>query len=166
MFTKCHRCPVLGGFVFTLLACTSASAAAPTAEVALRLTPSRKTSIRRAGPWRPSARSRPRKWAAKPVGLSATAGPDSAASADTNGDNLVDQWSYFRDGIEVYRDIDANFNGKADQYRWLGTAGTRWGLDKNEDGKIDTWKNISAEEVTAELVAAMPTVMAVGLASC
>jgi thiol-disulfide isomerase/thioredoxin len=74
---------------------------------------------------------------------------------DTNGDNKVDQWCYFKDGIEVYRDIDANFNNKADQYRWLGTAGTRWGLDDDENGKIDSWKVISAEEVTAEVVAAL-----------
>lgn len=75
--------------------------------------------------------------------------------ADTNNDNVVDQWCYFRDGIEVYRDIDANFNGKADQFRWLNTAGSRWGLDENEDGKIDSWKSISAEEVSAEVVRAL-----------
>jgi len=74
---------------------------------------------------------------------------------DTNGDNRVDQWCYFKDGIEVYRDIDGNFNNKADQYRWLGTAGTRWGLDDDENGKIDSWKVISAEEVTGEVVAAL-----------
>jgi thiol-disulfide isomerase/thioredoxin len=74
---------------------------------------------------------------------------------DTNSDNTVDQWSYFKDGIEVYRDIDANFNRKADQCRWFHTAGSRWGLDKNEDGVIDAWKSISAEEVTAEVVAAL-----------
>ena len=74
---------------------------------------------------------------------------------DTNGDNKVDLWCYYRGGIEVYRDIDADFNGKADQYRWLGTAGIRWGLDSNEDGKIERWKMISAEEVTAEVVAAL-----------
>ena len=34
---------------------------------------------------------------------------------DTNGDNIVDQWSYYKDGVEVYRDIDSNFNRKADQ---------------------------------------------------
>src|SRR5262245_8847869 len=59
---------------------------------------------------------------------------------DTNGDNKVDQWCYFHDGLEVYRDIDANFNNKADQYRWLGTAGTRWGLDEDENGRVDSWK--------------------------
>lgn len=74
---------------------------------------------------------------------------------DTNADNRVDQWCYFKDGIEVYRDIDGNFNNKADQYRWLGTAGTRWGLDDDENGRIDSWKVISAEEVTAEVVAAL-----------
>ena len=74
---------------------------------------------------------------------------------DSNNDNKVDQWCYYKQGVEVYRDIDANFNGLADQYRWLGTAGTRWGLDDNEDGKIETWKQLSAEELTAELVAAL-----------
>jgi thiol-disulfide isomerase/thioredoxin len=74
---------------------------------------------------------------------------------DTNADNAVDQWSYYKDGVEVYRDIDSNFNRKVDQCRWLNTAGTRWGLDVNEDTKIDQWKSISAEEVTAELVAAI-----------
>ena len=57
--------------------------------------------------------------------------------ADTNADNRVDVWCYFFQGIEVYRDIDADFNGKADQYRWLGTGGTRSAVDRNEDGVID-----------------------------
>jgi thiol-disulfide isomerase/thioredoxin len=74
---------------------------------------------------------------------------------DTNGDNKVDQWCYYKDGIEAYRDIDANFNNKADQYRWLGTSGTRWGLDDNEDQRIDSWKTLSAEEATAEIVGAL-----------
>lgn len=77
--------------------------------------------------------------------------------ADTNGDKKVDLWSYFQYGVEVYRDIDANFNGKADQYRWMATGGTRWGLDTNEDGEIDRWKMISAEETTKELIAALAT---------
>lgn len=74
---------------------------------------------------------------------------------DTNDDNVVDLWSYYQSGIEVYRDVDSDFNGKADQCRWLHLAGTRWGVDKNEDGKIDEWKLISAEEVTLEIVAAI-----------
>ena len=74
---------------------------------------------------------------------------------DTDGDNVVDQWSYFKDGMEVYRDIDGNYNGKVDQYRWFHTGGSRWGVDQNEDAKIDIWKAISAEEVTAEVIAAL-----------
>ena len=74
---------------------------------------------------------------------------------DSNGDNVVDQWSYFKNGLEVYRDIDSNFNNKADQYRWFSLGGSRWGVDENEDRVIDDWKQISAEEVTAEVVAAL-----------
>ncbi len=75
--------------------------------------------------------------------------------ADTNGDREIDLWCYYDNGVEVYRDIDADFNRKADQYRWMGTNGIRWGLDSNEDGKVDSWKSISAEEVSAELIAAI-----------
>ena len=74
---------------------------------------------------------------------------------DTNGDNQVDMWCYFKDGLEVYRDIDSDFNRKADQYRWFHTGGSRWGIDKDEDGTIDSWAMISAEEVTAEVITAM-----------
>lgn len=74
---------------------------------------------------------------------------------DSNNDNVVDRWSYYRGGLEVYRDADVNFNGKADQYRWFHAGGSRWGLDRNEDGKIDQWKSISAEEVSEEVVAAL-----------
>jgi thiol-disulfide isomerase/thioredoxin len=74
---------------------------------------------------------------------------------DTNHDKKVDQWCYYKDGVEVYRDIDTNFNEAADQYRWFNTAGTRWGEDTNEDKQIDAWKSISAEELSAEVVAAI-----------
>ena len=65
--------------------------------------------------------------------------------ADTNGDKVVDRWSYFKDGIEVYRDIDADFNSKADQARWVNMGGTRWGMDEDENGTLDAWKSLSAE---------------------
>ena len=74
---------------------------------------------------------------------------------DTNRDNVVDQWSYYKNGAEVYRDIDSKFKGKADEFRWLGTAGGRWGVDRDGDGAIDQWKELSAEEATAEVVAAL-----------
>ncbi|WP_417738615.1 redoxin domain-containing protein [Rosistilla oblonga] len=77
--------------------------------------------------------------------------------ADTNNDKQIDLWCYYLGGVEVYRDIDSDFNGKADQYRWLGTAGSRWGIDKDEDGTVDSWKSISAEETTQELIRAIAT---------
>ena len=74
---------------------------------------------------------------------------------DTNGDNVVDQWSFYKDGVEVYRDMATKPAGKKDAFRWLNTAGTRWGVDTVGNGKLTTWKAISAEEVTAEIVAAV-----------
>lgn len=76
---------------------------------------------------------------------------------DTNGDKQIDVYSYYLDGVEVYREIDSNFDTKTDHYRWLGTQGIRWGIDVNQDGKIDTWKTISAEEVGQEVVLAYAT---------
>jgi thiol-disulfide isomerase/thioredoxin len=74
---------------------------------------------------------------------------------DSNGDNKVDVWSYYRDGVEVYREIDSTFQGKPDQYRWLNAGGMKWGVDENRDGRIDYWKAISPEEVSQEIVQAV-----------
>ena len=76
---------------------------------------------------------------------------------DTNGDQDIDLWCYYRDGFEVYRDIDSNFDRKADQYRWFGSQGTRWGVDDDQDGRIDSWKRISAEEVSEQVSRAIST---------
>ena len=77
------------------------------------------------------------------------------AFADTNADRLVDRYSYYKDGMEVYRDIDSNHDKKIDQSRWLNAGGSRWSEDANGDGVIDAWKQLSAEEATAEIVAAL-----------
>jgi thiol-disulfide isomerase/thioredoxin len=74
---------------------------------------------------------------------------------DTDGDNVVDQWRYYLNGLEVYRDIDTNADNDVDQSRWLNTAGTRWGIDSDQDGTIDQWKVISAEEASREAIRAM-----------
>ena len=39
--------------------------------------------------------------------------------------------------------------------RTWNTAGTRWGIDKNEDGKIDSWQVISPHEVAEQVVLAL-----------
>jgi thiol-disulfide isomerase/thioredoxin len=77
------------------------------------------------------------------------------AFADSDGNRVVDRWSYYKDGMEVYRELDSDKDTKADEYRWLGGAGSRWGADTNADGVIDTWKVLSAEEATAEVVNAI-----------
>lgn len=59
-------------------------------------------------------------------------------------------WTFFKNGNEVYREIDSNGDRKIDQYRWMGEAGSRWGIDTNQDGTIDSWKVISAEGVAYE----------------
>ena len=70
-------------------------------------------------------------------------------------DELVDQWRYYKNGMEVFRDIDTNGNTKPDQCRWLTSAGTRWGIDADEDGVIEQWKVISAEEASREAIRAI-----------
>lgn len=74
---------------------------------------------------------------------------------DSNGDKNVDVWSYYHEGVEVYREIDSTFHGRPDQFRWLNTGGMKWGIDSNGDYKIDKWKMISAEEVSQEIVQAL-----------
>jgi thiol-disulfide isomerase/thioredoxin len=74
---------------------------------------------------------------------------------DSNGDNRIDVWSYYKDGEEVYREIDTTFTGRPDQYRWLNAGGTRWGVDEAKDGHIKSWKVISPEEVSQEVLQAL-----------
>ncbi len=79
---------------------------------------------------------------------------------DSDGDRKVDLWSYYKDGVEVYREIDSDHKGggkTANEYRWLGAAGAKWGVDADRDGKIDSWKMISAEEVSQEVLQALVT---------
>ncbi len=74
---------------------------------------------------------------------------------DSNGDKRIDVWSYYKDGVEVYVEIDTTFNGKPDQYRWLNAGGSKWGVDADKDGRIDSWKVISPEEVSQEILQAL-----------
>jgi hypothetical protein len=76
---------------------------------------------------------------------------------DTDGNDVVDQFSYYKNGLEVYRDIISKPSGKKDQFRWLNTGGMRWAVDTNGDGKIDLYKQISAEEVSRIAVRALVT---------
>jgi thiol-disulfide isomerase/thioredoxin len=74
---------------------------------------------------------------------------------DSNGDKRIDVWAYYKDGVEVYAEIDTTFTGKPDQYRWFNAGGSKWGIDSDKDGRIDSWKVISPEEVSQEILQAL-----------
>ncbi len=80
---------------------------------------------------------------------------------DSNGDGAPDMFRYYHMGLEVFREIDTNGdlksrkNLKADQYRWMNWGGTRWALDENEDGVIDAWKILSAQEAARIAIESM-----------
>src|SRR5205085_988418 len=74
---------------------------------------------------------------------------------DTTGQDKPNIFSFYVNGVESYREVDTNANGKPDQFRWLGPNGGKYGVDANEDGIIDTWVNLSAEELSRELFAVL-----------
>jgi thiol-disulfide isomerase/thioredoxin len=69
---------------------------------------------------------------------------------DSNASGKMNQWSYYQDGFEVYRESDLNGDGSPDEARWLNTAGTRTAAIAG--GKIKSWKRISAEEASKVFV--------------
>lgn len=74
---------------------------------------------------------------------------------DTTEDKVPDQWRYFLNGLEVYRESDTDGDKKKDQFHWYNMAGTRLGVDTDADGKIDQWKILSAQELSAEIAMAL-----------
>ena len=72
---------------------------------------------------------------------------------DTDGNRKLDQWSYFQDGFEVYREVDLDQDEKVDEARWLNGGGTR--VAAVVENKILSWKRISAEEASKVLVQAV-----------
>ena len=69
---------------------------------------------------------------------------------DSNGDKSLDQWSYYQDGFEIYREIDRNADQSLDEVRWLNAGGTR--IAKVAGGKVVAWTRISAEEAAKVFV--------------
>jgi len=62
----------------------------------------------------------------------------------------MDQWSYYQDGFEVYREVDLDGDQALDEARWMNAGGTRIATVKK--GKIVAWKQISAEEASKVFV--------------
>ena len=68
---------------------------------------------------------------------------------DGNGDGAINLFIYYDQGLEVYRewDADGKKNGSQnDNFRWVNLGGTRWGVDTDGDLRIDEWKRISPQE--------------------
>lgn len=74
---------------------------------------------------------------------------------DTDGNNRLDQWSYYQDGFEVYREVDLDGDHRLDECRWLNNGGSRVGIVKGR--AITAWKQISAEEASKVFVQALTT---------
>jgi thiol-disulfide isomerase/thioredoxin len=74
--------------------------------------------------------------------------------SSSDGRNL-DTYSYFKDGVEVYRESITPGSRAVDSFRWMNAGGSKWGVDLDKDGTIDTWKAISVEEVSQEVLAAL-----------
>jgi TolA-binding protein/thiol-disulfide isomerase/thioredoxin len=74
---------------------------------------------------------------------------------DTNSDKYPDIFSYYKDGIEVYREVDSKFTGKPDRFQWLNTGGAKIGVSKAGNGTIDTWVALSVEELSQEVMKAV-----------
>ncbi len=73
--------------------------------------------------------------------------------APAGAKSQVDQWSYYKDGFEVYRDVDFNEDLKIDEARWLNTGGTR--IAVVEGRVIKSWRRLSAEEASKVIVQAI-----------
>ena len=69
---------------------------------------------------------------------------------DDDGNGKMDQWSYYQDGFEVYRDKDLNGDKIVDEARWLNGGGTRIAVVSKR--KVASWKQISAEEASKVFV--------------
>jgi len=74
------------------------------------------------------------------------------------GSKAINVRAYYSQGQEVYREVDTNGNGICDEFKWYNAGGSRVGVSADDDSqKIVKWKTLSAEEATAELVAAIAT---------
>ena len=73
---------------------------------------------------------------------------------DADGDQTIELFIYYDQGMEVYREWDSavvnggksNAEVTADNFRWVNFGGTKWGVDLDGDRKVDRWNRISAAE--------------------
>ena len=58
---------------------------------------------------------------------------------DKNGDQKLDTWIYYKSGIETYRDIDRDYDGRAEEAQFTNGDVVRIGKDNDGDQKKDQW---------------------------
>jgi hypothetical protein len=63
--------------------------------------------------------------------------------------------AFYVDGTEVYREVYPPQPTDPVQFRWFGSNGTKWGVDRDRDGRIDDWIAISPEELSQEILQAV-----------
>jgi hypothetical protein len=78
---------------------------------------------------------------------------DTNGKKNAKGRPQLDQWSYYQNGFEVYRELDLDEDNHLDEIRWMNSGGTRIAVVKG--GKILSWKRISAEEASRVLIQAV-----------
>lgn len=84
-----------------------------------------------------------------------TDGKVSKRDKDPRPTKHIDQWSYYRDGFEVYREIDSDDDGVLDAVRWLNQGGTR--IANVRGNRLAGWTRLSPEEATKVFVTALVT---------
>jgi thiol-disulfide isomerase/thioredoxin len=70
----------------------------------------------------------------------------------------IDVWSYYKDGVEVYREWATTNGQPPDQFRWMNAGGSKWGtgtVDAQNRAHVTAWKQISPEEVSQEVLRAV-----------
>ena len=56
----------------------------------------------------------------------------------TTGTGRINIWQYYKNGMEIYREIDSKGTGRPDQFRWINDGGMKWGIDLNGGGEVDS----------------------------
>jgi tetratricopeptide (TPR) repeat protein len=75
--------------------------------------------------------------------------------AFNDGGKSPNEFSFYRDGLEVYREVISSGKKQPDRFYWLGLGGMKIGVDTAGDRKIDQWQAISVEELSQEVVRAV-----------
>ena len=120
----CTASPLFAFFLGVWSACPALAAETPNPEQALRLRPVQADVVYDSVPQADYARCRIEAEVQDGKTGWVVYGPQGKVLRrfiDTNKDKVVDQWSYYRNGVEVYRDFDSNFNKKAE----IGRASCR-----------------------------------------